>query len=139
MDWLRKLIAQISGLWGKWSLAQRVVLVGIGGAVIAGFAALVSVSSSPTMVPVFSAPIRDEAALDRIVARIDQEGISAVVNASGVVQVEDKKTAQRMRAILIREDLVPSGIDPWDIFDRERWTTTDFERNVNLQRAITRW
>jgi flagellar M-ring protein FliF len=42
-----------------------------------------------------------------------------------------------MRAILIREDLVPQGIDPWDIFDRERWTITDFERDVNLRRAIT--
>jgi flagellar M-ring protein FliF len=137
MDWLRKLITQISSLWGKWSLVQRVILIGIGGAVIAGIAALVSVSSSPTMVPVLDAPIRDEAALDRIVTRINQEGISPVVSAAGVVQVEDNKTAQRMRAILIREDLVPSGIDPWDIFDRERWTITDFERNVNLRRAIT--
>jgi len=43
-----------------------------------------------------------------------------------------------MRAILIREDLIPSGIDPWQVFDRERWTITDMERNVNLQRALTR-
>jgi flagellar M-ring protein FliF len=137
MDWLRKLITQISGLWGKWSLVQRSILVGIAAAVIAGITALVSVSSSPTMVPVLDAPIRDEAALDRILTRINQEGISAVVSAAGVVQVEDTKTAQRMRAILIQEDMVPSGLDPWDIFDRERWTITDFERNVNLRRAIT--
>jgi flagellar M-ring protein FliF len=137
MDWLRKLIAQISGLWGRWSLIQRVILAGIIGAVIVSIAVLVSVSSSPTMVPVFDSPIRDEAELDRMVTRINQEGVSAVVSPTGVVQVEDKKTAQRMRAILIREDLVPAGMDPWDIFDRERWTITDFERNVNLRRAIT--
>jgi flagellar M-ring protein FliF len=34
--------------------------------------------------------------------------------------------------------LIPSGIDPWAIFDRERWTITDFERNVNLRRAQER-
>jgi flagellar M-ring protein FliF len=51
--------------------------------------------------------------------------------------VEDAKTAQRMRAILIREDMIPAGTDPWAIFDRDRWTITDFERNVNLRRSIT--
>jgi flagellar M-ring protein FliF len=137
MDWLRKLISQIGSLWGRWSLIQKVILMGIAGAVIAGFVALVSVSSAPTMVPVLDAPIRDEAALDRIVTRINQEGITTTVTATGVVQVQDKKIAERMRAILIREDLVPQGIDPWDIFDRERWTITDFERDVNLRRAIT--
>jgi len=52
-----------------------------------------------------------------------------------VVQVADEATARRMRAILTREDLIPAGTDPWQIFDRERWTITDFERNVNFQRA----
>jgi flagellar M-ring protein FliF len=118
-------------------MIQRIILVGIAAAVIAGFAALMSVSSSPTMVPVIDAPIRDEAALDRIITRLNEEGVKTQVSAAGVVQVPDEKTARRMRSILIREDLIPSGTDPWAIFDRERWTITDFERNVNLRRAIT--
>jgi flagellar M-ring protein FliF len=89
------------------------------------------------MVPVIDAPIRDEAALDRIVTRLNEEGVKTQVTAAGVVQVPDERTARRMRAVLIREDLIPSGTDPWAIFDRERWTITDFERNVNLRRAIT--
>jgi flagellar M-ring protein FliF len=137
VDWLKKIFARIKTLWGKWSMFQRIILAGIMVVVIAGFAALMSVSSSPTMVPVIDAPVRDEAARDRIVTRINQEGVTAAVNAAGVVQVQDAKTAQRMRAILIREDLIPAGTDPWAIFDRERWTITDFERNVNLRRAIT--
>jgi flagellar M-ring protein FliF len=43
-----------------------------------------------------------------------------------------------MRALLTREDLIPAETDPWELFDMERWTQTDFERNVNLQRSITR-
>jgi flagellar M-ring protein FliF len=59
------------------------------------------------------------------------------VSSTGVIMVSDDKTAKKMRSILIREDLVPSGTDPWALFDRERWTITDFERNVNLRRSIT--
>ncbi|MDR1240060.1 MAG: flagellar M-ring protein FliF [Treponema sp.] len=135
-EWIKKIAAQIKNLWGKWSLVQRIILVGVAVAVIGGLAALFSVSSAPTMVPVIDAPIRDEAALDKIVTRLNEEGVKTQVSAAGIVQVPDEKTARRMRAILIREDLIPSGTDPWAIFDRERWTITDFERNVNLQRAI---
>ena len=137
MEWLKKLIAQVAGHWSKWSMVQRIILVGIAVAVIAGFGVLITVSSIPTMVAVIDAPIRDEGARDRIIMRINQEGVNATVNAQGIIQVPDQVTAQRMRGLLIREDLIPQGTDPWAIFDRERWTITDFERNVNLRRAIT--
>ncbi|MDR1046157.1 MAG: flagellar M-ring protein FliF [Treponema sp.] len=137
MEFLRKIIAQTRNLWGKMAMIQRIILIGIAVAVIGGLVALFTVSSAPTLVPVIDAPIRDEAAQDRIIMRINQEGVKASVSPAGIVQVNDDATAKRMRGILIREDLIPSGIDPWAIFDRDRWTITDFERNVNLRRAIT--
>jgi len=137
MEWFKKLITAIQGYWGKWSLLQRIILMGIVAAVIIGLVALVSVSSAPTMVPLINAPIRDENARDRILTRLDQEGVSATVNAAGIIMVQDKATARRMIGILTREDLIPQGTDPWAIFDQDRWTITDFERNVNLRRAIT--
>jgi flagellar M-ring protein FliF len=136
-EFFKKIIGQITGLWGKWSWVQRGILIGITVAVIAGLIALVSVSSAPSQVPVIDSPIRDENDRDRIVTRINAEGVKTTINASGVIMVEDAKTAQRMRSILIREDLIPSGTDPWAIFDKDRWTITDFERNINFQRAQT--
>ena len=136
-EWLKTFIAQITGLWGKWSLTQKLILGGIVAAALAGVVVLFAVSSAPTMVPVIDAPIRDEIARDRIVTRLNAEGVKTTVSATGVIMVADENTAKRMRSILIREDLIPSGTDPWAIFDQERWTITDFERNVNLQRAIT--
>ncbi|GHV89532.1 flagellar M-ring protein FliF [Spirochaetia bacterium] len=137
MNWLKRLIAQITGLWGKWSMIQRIILVGIAVAAVGGVVVLFSVSSAPTMVPVIDAPIRDEDVRDRIISRINEEGVRTSVSPTGVVQVPDDITARRMRAILIREDLIPKGTDPWAIFDRERWTITDFERNKNFQRSQT--
>ncbi|MDR0402960.1 MAG: flagellar M-ring protein FliF [Treponema sp.] len=137
MDFLRRLLEQVKNLWGKWSLIQKLVLLGIAVVVVAGLIALVSVSSSPSMVPVIDAPIADEDARDRIITRINAEGYRATVSANGTVMVSDDAAAKKMRGILIREDLIPRGTDPWSIFDRERWTITDIERNVNFQRAHT--
>ena len=137
-EFFKRLLARISGLWKRWSMPQRIILIGIVVIAIGGVAALFRVSSAPTLTPVIDTPIRDEAVLDRIVLRLNQEDVKVSVSAAGLVQVADEKTARRMRAILISEDLIPSGIDPWAIFDRERWTITDFERNVNFQRAQER-
>ncbi|MDR1324708.1 MAG: flagellar M-ring protein FliF [Treponema sp.] len=136
-EWFRKAVEQIKNLWGKWSLLQKLILLGICVAAIAGVVVLFSVSASPTMVPVIDTPIVDLDMRDRMVTRINAEGVRTGVSPAGVVMVNDEETARRMRAILIREDLVPSGADPWAIFDVARWTITDMERNVNLQRAIT--
>jgi flagellar M-ring protein FliF len=138
MDWLKKLAAQLRGLWTKWSLVQRIVLGVILLAVIGGLVALFSISSVPTMVPVIDLAIQDEVARDRIIARINEEGVRTQITAAGVIQVVDEPTARRLRSLLIREDLIPTGTDPWAIFDQDRWTITDFERNINFRRAQTR-
>jgi flagellar M-ring protein FliF len=134
-EFFRKLFARLTGLWAGWSMQQRIVLIAIVAVVIGGVVALFRVSATPVMVSVFSRPITDEAVLDRIVIRLEQENVKPVVTPNGVVQVADEATARRMRTILTREDLIPAGIDPWQIFDRDRWTITDFERNVNFRRA----
>jgi len=135
-EWLKKLISQISTLWGKWSLVQKLVLAGVVIAAVIGIVALFSVSSAPSMVPLIDTPIVDVDVRDKIILRLNQENVKTSVSAAGVISVADDTTARRMRAILIREDLVPQNVDPWAIFDVERWTLTDFERNVNKRRAI---
>jgi flagellar M-ring protein FliF len=135
-EWLKKLISQLTILWGKWTLVQKLILGGIVAAAIIAVVVIFSVSSAPTMVPLIDAPIADEAARDKIVVRLNEENVKTSVSAAGVISVPDEKTARKMRAILIREDLIPKNVDPWAIFDIERWTITDFERNVNKRRAI---
>ena len=137
-EFFKKFFARAASLWAGWSKQQKlifslavVVLIGV-------VIALFRVSSTPVMVPVLTAPIRDEVDLHRILTRLDQEDVTVSVSPSGVVQVPDIATARRMRTILIRENLIPAGTNPWEVFDRERWTITDFERNVNFRRAQER-
>jgi len=136
-EFLKKIVARATGLWGRLTVIQRAIFAGIVVVVIVGVIALFRVSATPSLVSVIDAPIRDENALDRIVLRLNQENVKVSV-MNGLIQVPDESTARRMRAILIREDLIPSGVDPWQIFDKDRWTITDFERNINFQRAQTR-
>jgi flagellar M-ring protein FliF len=136
-EWIRKLLSQLGGLWQKWSLTQKLILGGVVVAAIAGIVILTAVSARPTVVPLIQTPIKTDDELRLITSRLDTEGIRYQVSEGNLIYVDDEKTADRAKAILIREDLIPKGTDPWAIFDLERWTITDFERNVNLRRAVT--
>lgn len=136
-EWLKKLFSQVKGLWSKWSIIQKIILIGIVAAVIAGLILVSVFSSRPTTVPLFSIPVTDETMRDKIVYRLSQENVKVSLSDAGMISVDDEATARRMRSILVREDLVPGNVDPWNLFDIERWTITDFQQNVNLQRSIT--
>jgi flagellar M-ring protein FliF len=88
------------------------------------------------MVKLLGTPIKTEEELRLITNKLDTENIPYQVGESNQLYVKDQKTALRAKGILIRDDLIPKGTDPWAIFDVQSWTITDFERNVNLRRAI---
>jgi flagellar M-ring protein FliF len=135
-EWFKKVGEKLKTAWGKWTTVQKVVAGAIVLAVLIAIGLLVGVSSAPTATPVFNVAITDENLRDRIVARINQENVQANVTPAGLVTVKDDKTARAMRSILLTDGLYPANINPWDAFDQPKWTTTDFERNVNFQRSI---
>ncbi|MDA3950873.1 MAG: flagellar basal-body MS-ring/collar protein FliF [Spirochaeta sp.] len=137
-EWIKRVLARVKTMWGQWQMSQKLIFFGIIGVTVVGVVLLLLFSAAPTQVALISQPITDPQQLADIATRLDQEGVPYTVTAENIITVEDQRTAQRMRAILTREDLIPSGTDPWELFDIERWTLTDFERNVNLQRSIMR-
>jgi len=138
ISFLKNRLGKISTLWKKLSLIRKICFSAIFIAVIGGFVVLLSISSTMSLVPVINAPISDKALLNIIVLRISRERVKATVTSKGVVKVADETTARRMRAILIREDLLPSEIKPWQIFNSERWSITDLVRNTIFQRKQTK-
>lgn len=136
-EFFKKVVQSVKDLWAKWSLVQKLIVGGIVLVFLLGIVAVTRFSASPTTAPLFSTAVTDEALRERIIARANVENVVVTDNGSGILTVKDEKTAERIRAILVQDDLVPGNVDPWALFDVQRWTITDFERNVNLRRSIT--
>lgn len=119
-------------------MTRKVILFGIVAVVIAAFILLATVSSKPTQVTIFNAAITDEMLADRISTALDEDNIPHSRGADSRFYAPDEMTAKKARALLVREDLLPGELDPWNFFtNMDRWTLTDFDRNINLQRALT--
>ena len=133
---IKEFFKSIGQFWKKLRQAQKVSIILI---LAIAFALIVFVSSAGStsfMTPLFTARIADTTLLNTISLRLDQEGVSHKIS-DGMIYLQSKGDAQKMIALLMREDLVPKNASPWDVFKMDRWTTTDFERNVNLRRAIS--
>ena len=135
-EWIKKTIEQIKNAWGKWKLVQKLAVIGIGVALIAAIIITIAVSRTPTMVRLINTPIKSDEELRLITNALDREGIAFQIGENNIIYIKDEKTRSKANAILLREDLIPKGTDPWAVFAIDRFTVTDFERNVNLRKAI---
>ncbi len=136
-EWLKKLGESAKAAWAKWSKIQKGIIIGIAIAIIVAVAALFRVSSTPTTVRLFNAPVTGDMQ-SQILTRLDQENVGATVNDAGYISVPDEKTAIKMREILISEGLVPAVVDPWASFFERGWSTTDADQNQKKKLAIER-
>ena len=135
-EWLKKVFGKLKDMWSKWKPIQKVILIGIVVVVIVAIILAARVSSKPTTVRLFNAPVTESTSLTKILDRISQENVSASADSNGYISVADDETARRMREILISENLVPSSIDPWAGFYDRSWSTTDSDQNVKLKNTI---
>ena len=135
-DFFRNIRNAIAGNWNRWSAVQRMIGLVLVFLLLLGMVLLFVWGGSPAQNAVFNVAIRDEGALDRMALRLDQQNIPYTIS-NGKIYVANSQSARRVRALLVQEDLVPQDMDPWSVFDVQRWTTSEFENDVRLRRAIT--
>ncbi len=135
---IQSALSKIRSRWAALNVLKRILVVSIGAVLVGLVVAAFFVGSRPQMESVFTRPISDEQKLETISMRLDEEGIPYTLTSDGKIMVSGKSRARLVRSILVREKLLPKNTDPWELFDVSRWTQTDFERNVNLRRSITR-
>ncbi len=142
-EWSGQLAARLRALWARSAPAGRAfpggrVLPAVAAAAVTAAVVLLAAGGRQSVeAPLFGIPIADRQELHRIAARLDVEAVGYRIGDDQRIYVADDQTARRVRALLVREDLVPAQTDPWSFFDVDRFSRTDFERNVNLQRAVT--
>lgn len=134
-EWFKKTFGTIKEKWGKWSILQKGILVGIIVVVVAALVIFLSLSARPATVRLFNSPVTDANDLERIRARLDDDKINTYVNSEGYISVDNEAIARKYRSKLIAEGLEPARKDPYSLFDTQKWTRTDFDNKVDWQRA----
>lgn len=135
-EWFKKTGAKFKENWSKWSIVQKLILLGVVGVIIFVIVFTAMKSSDPSGVPLFNTVISSQTARENILFRLDEENVKYSISSDGKILVDDDVTARRMRNILIDEDLVPNDVDPWGFLNVSQYSITDFERENNKNLAV---
>ncbi|MBU1078169.1 MAG: flagellar M-ring protein FliF [Spirochaetes bacterium] len=131
-EFLNKLLTQIKETLKKLNNKQKIIIGIIIFVIFTSFIFLMSFSSQTSNEMLYS----DLNAKDfgEISKKLQEWGYEFTPDNNNIwVKQEDK---QYIKMKLAQEGLIPQGIKGWDLFDTQKWTTTDFERNINKRRAI---
>lgn len=129
------LFRNIVSIFVELSFNRKLAFGGIVAAVFISIFITVSVPATPEKVYLFKKPI-SLSDLAKITTELERLNISHTVVDDKYVVVEDKATGTRARMELAQKKLLPQDIKGWELFDTESWTTTKFDRDVKLRRAI---
>ena len=134
-EFLKNLLGSVKSIYEKLSKTQKLVILGVILLLIVSFIFLISFSSKPTEALLFQTPLKQDD-LQRITNKLTEWDVNYKIKDGKYIVVKDEHTSAYLRMKLGLAGILPSGIKGWELFDTHSWTTTDFERNVNLRRAI---
>ncbi len=133
-----RLLLLLSGMrqgFTKLSLIQKILFLGLSLVIMAALIVSIGFSTRDTYSYLFKKPLTTKD-IGLISAELERLNISYSVLQDKYIIVEDEATGTRVRTMLAQSNLLPGDIKGWELFDMESWTTTEFDRNVKLRRAI---
>lgn len=116
-------------------LTSKIVVIASVLAVIVAIVVVVLISRPTTKVLLYPQALSPED-FARVTKKLTELNIPFETRDNKFVLVSDEETKQKAKMRLAWEGIIPNNIKGFELFDIQSFTTTDFERNVNLHRAI---
>ncbi|BBM88512.1 flagellar M-ring protein [Spirochaetota bacterium] len=132
---LRQLFNNAVAFVSRLSLPKRIFLAALVVILIVGAYFSLTYSTKVEYTYLFKKPISLKE-IGVISAELERLNIPFEILEDKYIVVADEATGTQVRIELAQNDLLPASIKGWELFDMDSWTTTEFDRNVKLRRAI---
>ena len=134
MGRIKEFLKQLQKLWNKLDTRAKIIIGSASLVVFTGLIFLVFVLGDPNYQPIYEDLAPEDASA--IVDELENRGVSYRLQDGGATVLVPSEHVHDMRLALAGEDLPTSGQVGFEVFDDVQFGTTDFERRVNLYRAM---
>lgn len=135
MDKFKQIIDQLLESFKKGSIQLKFGIIAGALVLLVAIVFTSTYSSSPAESLLFQRPLTI-GEYGAITAELDKLGIEYNTRSDKYILLKDEETGKNIRMKLAQTGKMPNSIKGWDLFDMESWTSTEFERDVKLRRAI---
>lgn len=127
------LLDKVRQLWGGLDMTKKLILGGLVAVVILAFALMAGYSKKPAMEVLYDElNPSDYATISKF---LESSGYEFSGSGTSTIYVNGLKR-QEIVTKLAQENLIPAGVEGWQIFNMSRWDETSFDKDVKLHRAI---
>ena len=135
MSRIREIINKIIETFTKGSLQTKLIIGGIGVLILAAGIFTLTYSTPSTESLLFQRALSLEE-YGAITLELENMGVDFRTRDDKYVLVKDEDTKRQIKMKLAQNGKFPNSIKGWELFDMQSWTTTEFDRSVNLRRAL---
>src|SRR5262245_19144653 len=129
---LRNLLARVQELWTGLDNTKKIAIGGVLAAIIIAFVAMAGYSSTPAKEILYDdLSASDYAAISK---SLDTMGVPWSGSGTSTIFVDGKRR-QEVITKLAQDNLIPAGVEGWNLFNMSRWDETTFDKYVKLHRA----
>jgi flagellar M-ring protein FliF len=130
---LKNIFNKLVEVWNKLDTTKKITLGIVLAIVVGAFAFIGSYSKKPAMEVLYdNLRASDYAAITKF---LEASGYEWKGTGTSTIYVNGLKR-QEIITKLAQENLIPAGVEGWEIFNMSRWDETTFDKNVKLHRAI---
>lgn len=130
---IAKFFAQLKELFGKLDNTKKIILGSVAGVILVAVILLSTLSTQKNNVILFKDLQAKEFA--EITKKLDAMGYSYSASDASIISV-DPDLRQEIITKLAQENLIPTGVQGWELFDIERFTETQFDKDIKKYRAL---
>jgi flagellar M-ring protein FliF len=130
----RQILLQLQNLFKSLSVGKRVALLILAVGSIAGFVFLMNWAGKPEFLPLYSNLEANDAGI--ILNRLKEQKIPYRLSADGSTILIPQERIYETRMALASEGVPQGGSIGFELFDDTKLGMTEFEQNVNYQRAL---
>ncbi len=132
-EFLKPYIARLQEVWGKLDLVRRVILGSVLAVIIGALVLVGTISSDQGKVVLYQGlEPKDFAA---VTSKLQELNFSFSTSGTSTIFVPAEKKDAAIMA-LAQENLIPQGVAGWELFDIDKWSETQAEKDIKKQRAI---
>lgn len=129
----KELLEKLNGLFSKLDTTRKILLGVIAAVIVIALFFVVNVSSSTESVALYSKLEAQDFA--KITGKLTELGYKFSTKGTEAIFINPQKR-EEILMVLAQENMIPSGVPGWELFDMDKWSETQFEKDIKQQRAV---
>ncbi|HBS05443.1 MAG TPA: flagellar M-ring protein FliF [Leptospiraceae bacterium] len=131
---LQRILGQITEFWNGLDNIKKITIGAVVAVVLIAFVAMGNYSKKPEMIRLYDSDLSPQEYAS-ISESLDAMGYDWTGSGTSTIYVSSTDR-QEIITKLAQDNLIPVGVEGWEIFNMSRWDETTFDKDVKLHRAI---